>query len=48
MESSGEEVNMLEMLSTLTLYIQEGFFKMIMKTQVVIAMQLPLDLNPLT
>jgi hypothetical protein len=35
-------------LSTSTLDIQQGFFKMTMKNQAVITMQLPLDLNPLT
>jgi hypothetical protein len=37
-ESSGEEVNMFEMLSALAFYIQQGFFKMTIKNQVVVVM----------
>jgi hypothetical protein len=36
------------MLSTSTLDIQQGFFKMTMKNQIVVTMQLPFDLNLLT
>jgi len=48
MELGGEEFNVLEMLSFLTLNIQQNFFKTTMKNQAIVAMQLPLDLNPLT
>lgn len=37
MESSGEDINMLEMLSISALDIQQDFFKMTMKNQVVVA-----------
>jgi hypothetical protein len=47
MKSGGEEINMLEMLSISALDIQQGFFKMTMKNQVIVVMQLPIDLNPL-
>jgi hypothetical protein len=36
------------MLSTSTLDIQQGCFKMTMKNQAVVTMQLPLNLNPVT
>jgi hypothetical protein len=36
------------MLLASTLDIQQGFFKMTMKNHVVVNMQLPFDLNPLT
>ncbi len=38
MELGGEEINMLKMLLILALDIQQDFFKMTMKNQVVVAM----------